>query len=163
MADSFDVRPIQREDLNWVAQFLDEHWGSTKIVSRGKAYYAHELPGFLALVRNKPVGMVTVRLFDDECEIMTLNSLRPGIGIGTALVETVRELAMANGCRRVWLVTTNDNLDALRFYQKRDFRLVAVHRDALDMSRRLKPEIPLIGKDGIPIHDEIELEYVLKP
>ena len=49
----------------------------------------------------------------------------------------------------------------MRFYQKRGFVLVAVHRNALAESRRLKPEIPLIGIDDIPLRDEIELEMEL--
>jgi hypothetical protein len=59
------------------------------------------------------------------------------------------------------LVTTNDNLNALRFYQKRGFVLVAVHRNALEVSRKLKPEIPLVGMDSIPLRDEIELEMMV--
>jgi hypothetical protein len=52
-------------------------------------------------------------------------------------------------------------MNALRFYQKRGFVLVAVHRNALEQSRKLKPEIPLIGDDEIPLRDEIELEMML--
>jgi hypothetical protein len=39
--------------------------------------------------------------------------------------------------------------------------LVAVHRNALDISRELKPEIPQLGIDGVPLRDEIELEMML--
>jgi RimJ/RimL family protein N-acetyltransferase len=73
----------------------------------------------------------------------------------------VKEVARQHGCQRVWLITTNDNLNALRFYQKRGFELVAVHRRAIDEARKIKPEIPLIGEYGIPIRDEIELEIAL--
>ena len=106
-------------------------------------------------------GLVTFHIAGDACEIVTLDSLHPGQGIGTALIEAVKAAAGAAGCRRLWLITTNDNLHALGFYQKRGFRLVAVHPGAVDDSRKLKPEIPLIGNDGIPIRDEIELEIVL--
>ena len=80
-------------------------------------------------------------------------------GVGTALLDAVRDAAVQAGCRRIWLITTNDNLRALGFYQKRGYRLVAVHRDALQRSRELKPSIPLVSPDGIPLRDEIELEY----
>ena len=79
----------------------------------------------------------------------------------SAEIEAVKEVACKAGCRRLWLITTNDNLNALRFYQKRGFALVAVHRNALEISRKFKPEIPLIGADGIPLRDEIELEMIL--
>ena len=72
-----------------------------------------------------------------------------------------RQAAREAGCGRVWLITTNDNLRALRFYQRRGFRLVAVHPDALERSRELKPSIPEIGLDGIPLRDELELELTL--
>jgi GNAT superfamily N-acetyltransferase len=94
------------------------------------------------------------------CEIVTIDSLIER-GIGTALVEAVTDAARAAGCGRLWLVTTNDNLPALRFYQKRRFALVAVHREAVAEARKLKPEIPLVGLDGIPIRDELELELEL--
>lgn len=89
---------------------------------------------------------------------MSLDSLRESQGIGTALMEAVKKVALEAGCCRIWLITTNDNLHALRFYQKRGFVLVAVHRGAVTASRKIKPEIPLMGADGIPIRDEIELE-----
>ena len=76
-----------------------------------------------------------------------------GKGVGVA----VKEAATRQGCKTMWLVTTNDNTAALRFYQKLGFRLVAVHRDAVEKSRELKPEIPFVGMDGIPIRDEVEL------
>ena len=77
------------------------------------------------------------------------------------MIDVVREVATESGCKRLWLITTNDNINALRFYQKRDFVLVAVHRNALELSRKLKPEIPMIGNDGIPLRDEVELEMIL--
>ena len=137
------------------------HWVSVKVVSRGRLHDADQLPGFIALMDGERVGLATYRIHSDECEIVTLNSLREGIGIGTALIEAVRSVAISNKCRRVWLITTNDNLQALRFYQRRGFSIVAVHRNALEQSRKLKPEIPLIGLDGIPLRDELELEMLL--
>ncbi len=81
--------------------------------------------------------------------------------IGTALIDAVKDVATMAHCKRLWLITANDNMAALRFYQKRGFLLVAVYRNAVEQSRRLKPEIPLVGIDGIPLRDEIELELLL--
>ena len=91
----------------------------------------------------------------------TLDSTRPDIGIGTRLIQAVTQAAQAAGCKRLWLITTNDNLHALRFYQKRGFTLVSIYRNAVDAARQMKPHIPLIGDDQIPLHDEIELEMML--
>lgn len=162
----FQIRALEANDRNWVAHFLDEHWSSTKIVSRGKVYYAHLLPGFAAELNDAPedappAGLVTYNIEGESCEIITLDSLQPGMGVGTALLEAVRDVALEQGCKRLWLVTSNDNLDALRFYQKRGFELVAVYRNAMADARKLKPQIPITGKDNIPLRDEIELEWNL--
>jgi RimJ/RimL family protein N-acetyltransferase len=95
---------------------------------------------------------------DSACGIVSLDSLVENMGLGTALLRALRDLVRAQGGRRVWLITTNDNTRALRFYQKRGFKLIALHMDAIKRSRQLKPEIPATGIDGIPIRDELELE-----
>jgi len=155
------IRPVDATDVEWVRQLLAQHWGSAKIISRGEVHLADRLPGFLALMSDRRVGLVTYRIDDDGCEIVTLNSLVEGTGEGTAMLSAVRTVAVSSKCRRVWLITTNDNLEALRFYQRKGFSLVALHRNALDVSRKLKPEIPLTGRDGIPLRDELELEMLL--
>lgn len=169
------IRPLKTSDRNWVAQFMDEHWSSTKIVSRGKVYYAHLLPGFVAyegeepsededdesLEEGDPIGLVTYNLENEDCEIITINSVKSELGVGAALIEAVKAAASESGIKRIWLITTNDNMHALRFYQRNGFHLVAVYPDALAESRKLKPQIPLVGKNGIPLRDEIELEIRL--
>ena len=140
---------------------LKEWWASPRVVSRGKLHQADELPGFIAMKDGKPAGLITYKITGDQCEIVTMNSLVEGKGIGSALIDAVKNVAVNAGCQRVWLITTNDNTKALRFWQKRGFLLVNVHRNALEKSRRLKPEIPLTGNDSIPIRDEIELEIIL--
>ena len=90
-----------------------------------------------------------------------MNSLVERIGVGSALIDAVKKVAASAGCRRLWLITTNDNTAALRFWQKRGFWLAAVYPNAIAESRLLKLEIPLTGNDNIPIRDEIELEMIL--
>jgi len=158
---NFEIRPLQKDDKDWVANLLTEWWASPAVVTPGGVHRADELPGFIASQDGRNVGLITYDIVGDRCEIVTMNSLVEGIGIGSALIDTVREAAVAAGCRRLWLVTTNDNTHALRFYQKRGFLLVAVHRNVVEQWRRTKPEIPYIGNDGIPVRDAIELEIVL--
>jgi GNAT superfamily N-acetyltransferase len=131
------------------------------VVSRGRIHDPSVLPGFAALAGDDLVGVATYRIDGRECELVTIDALVEGAGIGTALVEAVAGAAREHGCTRLWLITTNDNLRALRFYQRRGFRLAALHRDALETSRRLKPSIPETGLDGIPLRDELELERPL--
>jgi len=157
MANVF-VRSLASSDRAWVAAFVMARWGAPVVVVHGAAYQVDGLPGFVAMREGERVGLVTYHLADEQCEIVSLDSALPDSGVGTALVDAVADAARRLGCRRVWLMTTNDNLRALRFYQKRGFVLVAVHRDAVAAARALKPEIPLIGDDSIPIRDELELE-----
>jgi len=158
---SFQIRPLNKDDKTWVASLLTEHWGSVKMVTRGKIYKADELPGFVAVQEGKPAGLLTYQINGKDCEIVTMNSLVENQGIGSALIDAVKSAAVTAGCKRLWLITTNDNTAALRFWQKRGFSLLAIHCNAVEQSRRLKPEIPLSGNDGIPIRDEIELEMTL--
>ena len=157
-----DIQEIQEEDGKWVRDFIQEKWGSKIAVSRGVVHHPDALPGYLAVVDGAKQGLVAYHIDGDECEIVTLDSVNECRGIGTALIVAVRKVAFRAGCKRVWLITTNDNVKAIRFYQKRGFVLVAVHRNAIDESRKLKPKIPRFGIDGIPIRDEIEMELILK-
>ena len=155
------VRSIRPDDRPWMSRLLKKYWGSAKVVTRGRIYRGDKLPGFIAVRNERPVGLITYRIEKAECEIVTLNSLNEGIGIGSELLGAVKKTAESSGCRRLWLITTNDNTPAIRFYRKRGFVIVAVHRNAMNESRRLKPEIPKTGVDGVPITDEIEMEIML--
>ena len=160
-ARSLIVRPIEPDDHNWVKNILDEYWGSTRIISRGQIHNADNLPGFIALSDANESGLATYSIVGKKCELVTLNSLIENLGVGTAMIEAVKNEAITRKCTTLWLITTNDNTRALRFYQKRGFKLTAIYPDAIHKSRQLKPEIPLIGNNGIPIRDEIELEMIL--
>ncbi|MFQ5434793.1 MAG: GNAT family N-acetyltransferase [Anaerolineae bacterium] len=155
------VRPLTPEDQTKVGQFIRERWQAESVVAHGVVYHPHQLPGFVCEADGRWLGLLTYHLAGDACEIVTLDSVEEGQGVGTALVTAVQEMARRAGHGRLWLITTNDNLNALRFYQKRGFRLTAVHINAIAKSRQLKPGIPLFGSDGIPIRDEIELELSL--
>lgn len=158
---SFKIRPLNKDDKIWVAGILKEWWAGPLIVTRGRAHQADALPGFIAEEDGKSVGLTTYEIIDKAVEIVSMNSLVERKGVGSALVNAVKNVCLKAGCNRLWLITSNDNTRAIRFWQKRGFRLVAVHPGAIDELRKLKPEIPLTGNDGIPIRDEIEMEMKL--
>jgi DNA-3-methyladenine glycosylase I len=149
-----EVRP---KDRDWIRALLRKAWGGETVVIRGHVFRPCQLPGFIAVREGRPAGLVTYRVEGDDAEVVTLNSLRTGMGIGTALLGKVEETAREASCRRLRVVTTNDNRTALRFYRNRGYRKVAVRRGAVTEARKQKPEIPLRNPDGIPIEDEIEL------
>jgi N-acetylglutamate synthase-like GNAT family acetyltransferase len=156
----FYIRPVNSDDGNWIAQFITERWGAEFIAAHYEIFYCRDLSGFIATEGEEKVGLLTYKIVADECEIVSLDSVRPCIGIGTSLIDAVKAAAVESGCRRLWLVTTNDNMNALRFYQKRGFSMVKINRNAIEFARQLKP-VPLIGADGIPLRDEIELQMML--
>ncbi|MFC1852016.1 GNAT family N-acetyltransferase [candidate division CSSED10-310 bacterium] len=158
---TYHIKAIQSDDRSWIGSFVAKHWGSNKVVTRGRLFEVELLPGYKALQQGKPIGLITFSISKNECEIITLTSLIENLGVGSNLITEVRKSAVEAGCNRLWLITTNDNINALRFYQMRGFSFVAVHRQAIEQSRRLKPEIPHKGYYGIPIQDEIELELML--
>ncbi len=141
---------------------IRERWYTTEMALRGEIVDLSNAEGLIATdASGALVGLLTYRRLGDACEILSLDSLREREGIGSALIERLAALARERGRKRVVLITTNDNLNALRFYQKRGFAMARLYRGALAQSRRLKPEIPLIGEYGIPLRDEIEMERTL--
>ncbi|MBI5366922.1 MAG: GNAT family N-acetyltransferase [Planctomycetes bacterium] len=156
------IEPVQPGDLPYVQATLKQHWLSSSIWSRGRRLEADRLPGFVARHEGRAAGLITLHIESATCEFVTLSSDREDCGIGEALVEAGIAEARRRGCRRVFLTTGNDNLRALRFYQRRGFVLVSIHRRMLDRYReRHLKALPLLGANGIPLRDEIELECML--
>ena len=156
-----NVRPREAADHAGAREFLARH-DSVRAARLGELVHPLDYPAFVAEAGDgRLLGMLTYVPQPDwrQCEILTLHADEQWRGAGTALIGAVAQLARRQGCSRLWVITTNDNVDALRFYQRRGFCLVTVHRGAVDRSRTsLKPEIPLVGKYGIPLRDELELE-----
>jgi ribosomal protein S18 acetylase RimI-like enzyme len=157
VSSSIRIRAIRDSDRDAVLRILTHSWGSGDIVTRGRIHHAHAYPGFVAVAGNCIVGLVTYHIRGGRCEVVSLDSFWEGRGVGTRLLRATERLARASGCHEAWLVTTNDNLRALAFYQKRGWRLRRIHAGAIARSRALKPSIPLVGMDEIPLRDEIEL------
>jgi ribosomal protein S18 acetylase RimI-like enzyme len=155
------VRHREESDRDEVEAFLAERH-SARVARLGRLEQPLDHPALVAERDGALAGVLTFVLGEGDCEILTLHAAKRFGGTGTALVEAVEALATEAGCQRLWLITTNDNVDALRFYQRRGFRLAALHRGAVDRSReQLKPEIPRVGDHGIDLRDELELDKVL--
>lgn len=154
-------RRTRPEDTAQVCSFWKEHWGGEFMVVHGSIYRPDQLEGILAEDGVDWVGLVTYRVDGTGCEIVSLDSQCEGQGIGTRLIEEVASEARRAGCTRLYLSTTNDNLEALKFYQKRGFVLAAIRPGAVDEARKIKPTISLIGSHGIRLRDEIALEMTL--
>ena len=155
------IRPAQPADEAALARFL-EKWNALVVARRGVLERPLEHGSLVAEEDGRLVAVLAYAIRGPACEVMALYVDEPRRGVGTALLAEIATIAESAGCSRLWLVTTNDNLDALRFYQRRGFRLVELRPGAVDESRsRLKPTIPATGSHGVPLRDELELERQL--
>ena len=153
------VRPIDEGDRPMLAWLVAELWGSEVVAVHGSSLRPAELGGFIAERSRRVAGLLTYQLAGNMFEIVTLNAIYRRAGIGTMLIEAAVAKARRFGCREIRLTTTNDNVDALRFYQRRGFRFAELRAGGVDDARaRLKPEIPETGEYGIPLRDELILE-----
>jgi ribosomal protein S18 acetylase RimI-like enzyme len=152
---------INSENRVWVIEKLEE-WGMRLVVRKGTQVDAALLPGWVAQVEGENTALLTYQIAHGALEVVTLKSWRSGIGLGSALLEAAKQKAVETGCREVWLITTNDNLHALGFYQRRAFVLRALYPNAMEQTRKIKQYIPELGMDGIPLRDELELVWEVK-
>ena len=157
----FCIEKITSENRQQVNEILKREWESTDIIVRGKRIDGTKLDGFVAIKDNDIIGLITYKIENNECEIVSLNSFEENKGIATKLIDIVKELAINEKCTRLKLITTNDNIRGIEFYQKRGFVLSNIYINAIENSRKLKPAIPLYADNGLPIRDEIEFEIKL--
>ena len=160
---TFSIRKKSAQDNGWINTLMIENWGSDQVVLQGRMIHPSELDAFIAEQNEERVGLITYLFKEKTCEIITLNSLQPGIGVGSALLDAVKLAAETAGCNALILYTTNDNINGLQFYQKYGFYIEQFIKDGIAPDRKLKPEIPLKAKNGIPIRDYLLLKMSLKP
>ena len=148
---------------NRIDAFIKQHWYTTTMIIRGKAIDMTKTEGFYFREGEDIIGLITYMVYDNLLEIISLDSLHENQGIGSKLLGAVIHEAKERKLQKIVLITTNDNINAMKFYQKRGFDMVHLFHDALAVSRKLKPEIPLIGENSIPLRHEIEFELYINP
>jgi GNAT superfamily N-acetyltransferase len=156
-----EIKPIDEKTRKDVIDIISKNWCGPVIVTKGKIHSAEDLPGFLAVEDNVIKGLITYSMNNEDCEIVSLDSFYENQGTGIMLIDRVIDMAKEYRCKRLWLITTNDNAHAIRFYQKHGFILINIYLNSIKESRRIKPQIPLYGMDGIPILHEIEFEKII--
>jgi GNAT superfamily N-acetyltransferase len=156
------VRPVTPADREWIAETVSAAFGSVRLVSHGELIEdASSLDGFAVEHDGRPVGCALLNVVDNVAELVALVTTYRGAGAGTALLEAVVARARQEHWTRLWLITSNDNIDAIRMYQRAGWDWVDFRRDAITRARALKPEIPAKGNHGIPVRHEIEFEAPL--
>ncbi|TCC58003.1 GNAT family N-acetyltransferase [Kribbella pittospori] len=155
------VREATDDDHEAIVDLLTAAWGGSVVVAHGTVYDAATLSALVAEQDGRIVGLLTYTLADGDLEVVTIDAPARHLGVGSALLTAAIGVARDARARRLWLITTNDNLDGLRFYQRRGLRIVGVTPDAMDAARAVKPWIPATGDYGIPLRDELTLELRL--
>lgn len=158
MSFTHSIIALNSTHRSFIKAFIAGKWGSSISISKGRVFDTVDLPGFICINDDKVIGLITYFIDDQGCEIVTLNSEQEGQGLAQALINCVIQRAKANGCKRLWLITSNDNSHAIRYYQRRGFEWIAFYKDAMTEARKIKPEIAKIGYNGIPIKHELEFE-----
>lgn len=159
--NALKIRSAESADNAWLEELMIKEWGGLPLVIRGKKYYPTELDGIIAENENGIVGFLFYEIRNTDCEIIVFEVFDKFKGAGTILLNKLKDLAKNKKCFRIYLMTTNDNLDALRFYQKRGFHICGIHIDSVKISREIKPTIGITGDYDIPVRDEIDLEFIL--
>src|SRR3954453_12473681 len=160
--DAVVVRAISPGDREWVGESLTEEWGSTLVARLSELVDTTDLPGYVAELAGQRVGLALTACRGDEYEVVSISVTMPRQGAGRLLMQACVEDARSAGCRRLWLITTNNNVGALAFYQRLGLDLCALHRHAMTRSRELKPSIPERDAAGLRIDHELELELLLR-
>jgi N-acetylglutamate synthase-like GNAT family acetyltransferase len=155
------IRKINENDRSVINEYLTHHFSSQKLVSRGEIHDSSTLPGIIACSDDAPLGFILYHVDGEECQIIAAVSIVQEEGIGRILMREMQGIIRSAGCTRLWLITTNNNIAAQKFYKSLGFKLVKTHLDAITNSRFLKPEIPEKDSEGIPIKDELEYELWL--
>ncbi|MEP6469509.1 MAG: GNAT family N-acetyltransferase [Chloroflexota bacterium] len=154
------VRDLVAADHDWARATIARLQGSERLARLGELLDPLTMDGLVAEADGRPIGLASVHETPGKgLELVALLSDQGGKGAGTALMEMARQVAAASGHRRLWLVTTNDNLAAIHFYLRRGMSVATIHVGAVEADRALKPEIPERNQqNGLPIRDLIEFE-----
>jgi len=155
-------RKITPGDKERIDSLIADRWGGNFIVVHDTIYYPSALEGFIALNGTDSAGLITYKIESSLCEIVTLDSFIENKGVGSELISLALKDAKTKKCNTLWLITTNDNIHAIEFYQKRGFQLTEVFPYAVNEARKLKPSIPKVAQNKIPIRDELKFSYIIK-
>jgi len=160
--EQYAINTASKTDFEWIKELYTRTWSGDICVSRGKVQKVDDFTGgFVAETGGQNTGFITYTVTGPEVEITGIVSLKEKSGVGSALVKAVIEMAKKQKLKKVCLVATNDNLNGIGFWQKRGFKLVKVYPGSMEYVRKIKPAVPLIGENGIPLRDELELEMIL--
>lgn len=132
-------------------ELFQKNWGNTSMVYNRELYNLESLDYIEEYHDSSFGGIITFFEKDHSIHIVSLDTVMSNQGIGTSLLNSLTELAVKRHKSAIYVETTNDNCDAIRFYQTHDFDIYDLQLNEVAIQRKLKPSIPLIGCYNIPI------------
>ena len=158
------IQPLSSRYQSWVEGILFADWEGWVQTVRGQVLDARALSGFVALGQGmRPEGFLLYHIQNHQCQVVVLDSRVERVGHGTALLNTVRQYAHGQGCRRLWLITNRENTTAIRFYQNYGLSIANYHAEGVQLSPRLQPSVHATGPNGMRLSREVEMSLVLYP
>ncbi|MEJ2050480.1 MAG: GNAT family N-acetyltransferase [Calditrichota bacterium] len=115
--DSLYIRPLLSMDRAWAADLVSLYFGAPCVVSKGVLHEAGLLPGLVAELEGKRVGLLQYNIQDNQCEVVILIAVRRRRGIGCRLVKSLFPVALAADCERLWAVAAANNQTARLFFK----------------------------------------------
>jgi len=149
------VREANDADRRAARELFQRDFGRTRIIAFGEVMDIDQMPALVALMHREPSGALAYRLLGDALHIVALatDPMWQRSGVGSHLVAEAELLARRLALSRLLVATTNDNLPALYFYQRRGFRLIGA---AVESVIAQTQEVHA-GFGGIHVRDELHL------
>src|SRR5215831_7846323 len=153
------VREATDEDRTVVRDLFSRDFGRTRIVAFGELMDLDQMPALVAVMHAEPAGALAYRLLGDALHIVALatDPMWQRSGVGGHLIAEAELLARRLQLKRLVVATTNDNLPALYFYQRRGY--VLIHLEPNSIIHHTQQQVS--GFAGIPVRDEVRLEKKL--
>lgn len=155
------IREGEERDRPGITALFERDFGYTNIVSFGEEVVLAGAPALVAWMKGELAGALAYRLRPDTLLILALatDPMWQRSGVGGHLVAESEALARGRGLGSLRVSTTNDNLPALYFYQRRGFVVTEVVPGGL--LGHIKGTAA-VGFGGIPLRDEIRMERRLE-
>jgi len=150
------VRQAAPEDREPSLALFRHDFGRAAIVAFGEVMTLENHPAIVAEMKGELAGALAYRLQPGAFQIIALatDPMWQRSGVASHLVGEAELLTRRHGLSRLVFATTNDNLPALYFYQRRGWTITEVAAGAMIT----RSPAAHVGFAGIPVRDEIRLE-----
>lgn len=149
---------LEPVDQEFIRKRWEETWG-LPVVSIDRSYLPEDVQGLAWRDEwGEALGLVTWHIDGDHAELVTVDAYQQGRHIGGRLLAGAEAELRSHNVRTVSIITTNDNLRAVAFYVRHGYRIVRIELDGVERVRKIKPDVPLVGNEGLPLRDMFELK-----